>query len=156
MKKIGFIGCGNMGGALLRAVLCTISAEAVLVADADEKKTEAFKECGVTVSTASAIAEDADYIVLGVKPQTLPGLLSALAPAFDKREEKPVLISMAAGIAIEKIEKDAPACPIIRIMPNTPASVGEGMILWTAKGASEEQTELTPIRLHRRIRKCFR
>ena len=66
MKKIGFIGCGNMGGALLRAVLCTIPAEAVLVADADEKKTEVFKEYGVTVSTASAIAEDADYIVLGV------------------------------------------------------------------------------------------
>ena len=129
-----------MGGALLRAVLSAIPSESVLIADADEKKTAFFKtEYGVTVCGAETIALTADYIVLGVKPQTLFDLLSSLSCTLKNREVMPVLVSMAAGISIEKIEKAVPACPIIRIMPNTPASVGEGMILWSAKGTSEEQ-----------------
>ena len=140
MKKIGFIGCGNMGGALLRASLSTLSAECVLVADTDEAKTAAFqKKYGIGISTAEGIAREADYIVLGVKPQVLPALLSSLKSVLDGREEKPVLISMAAGIAIKTVEDTVGAYPIIRIMPNIPVSVGEGMILYTEKGTSEAQ-----------------
>lgn len=139
MKKIGFIGCGNMGGALLRAVLKTLPAESVFVADTDEKKTEKMsKEYGVTVLTAEKIAATCDDIVLGVKPQTLFGLLRALAPLWQKREKKPVLISMAAGISLQSIKDAVGEQPVIRIMPNTPASVGEGMILWTHSGANED------------------
>lgn len=141
MKKIGFIGCGNMGGALLRAVLGALPAESVFISDTDEKKTANLsKEYGVTAVLAEEIAALCDYIVLGVKPQTLFGLLSSLSPVWQKREGKPVLISMAAGISLKSIKEAVGSLPVIRIMPNTPASVGEGMILWTHEGASEEET----------------
>lgn len=141
MKTIGFIGCGNMGGALLRATLKALSPDCVFVADSDENKTAAFKkEYGVTVTTAEGIAKSCDAIVLGVKPQVLFALLSSLSPALEQREEKPLLISMAAGISLKSIKEAVGSLPLIRIMPNTPASVGEGMILWAEDGASEEHT----------------
>lgn len=134
MKTVAFIGCGNMGGALVRAVARSLACENIFVFDLDPNKTEALqKELGVRPVLLDEAAQ-ADLIVLGVKPQVLAQTLSSLRPTLEKRTGY-TLLSMAAGTSIASIkEMAALSCPVIRIMPNTPASVGEGMILWTAEG----------------------
>lgn len=139
MKKIAFIGCGNMGGALVRAVCTAIPAENVLVCDKDTAKTESLKnQLGVCPASFADVARKADLIVLGVKPQGMAQTLSELRPYLAEREGY-TLLSMAAGVSIASLrEMLALSAPIIRIMPNTPAAVGEGMILWTAEKTNAE------------------
>lgn len=128
--KIGFIGAGNMGGALARAA-AKCNENKILLADNDERKAVALAdEISATVSTNIEICKTADYIFLGVKPQVLPQVLAEISPALGGKSF--TLVSMAAGVTTEKIAAllgfDV---PIIRIMPNLPVSVGEGMILYT-------------------------
>lgn len=130
--EFGFIGVGNMGGALAEQVSKTLPKGKVAVCDLDEKKTAAFRKTyGDAVLSLDAIPSSCRFLVLGVKPQVLPAVLSTIrsfvAPST-------VLVSMAAGISISAIEKEFPKNPIIRIMPNTPAAVGRGLILY-AKNA---------------------
>ena len=133
MKTIGFIGCGNMGGALAKAALKSVGAENVFVYDIDLKKSKAFAdETDVNVADAEYIVLNCDYIFLGVKPQMLKSLFEKLSPVLEERTTDFTLVSMAAGVSISSIQQMAQVdCPIIRIMPNMPASVGEGMILYT-------------------------
>ena len=134
MKTIGFIGCGNMGGALAKAALKSVGAENVFVYDIDLKKSKAFAdETDVNVADAEYIVLNCDYIFLGVKPQMLKSLFEKLSPVLEERTTDFTLVSMAAGVSLSSIQQMAQVdCPIIRIMPNMPASVGEGMILYTA------------------------
>ncbi len=132
--KFGFIGCGNMGGALAVAVAKTVSGRSLILCDADVKKTEALAaQTGAQVSDLQTLAAECDYIFLGVKPQGFEALFEMLRPLLLLRKTPFVLVSMAAGVAIETVERLAGRpCAIIRIMPNTPVSVGEGMILYCA------------------------
>ena len=132
--KFGFIGCGNMGGALAAAVAKSISAEEIAVCDAFAEKAEAFaKTYGVTATDTASIAENAEYIFLGVKPQVFEDLFAEISPILKKRTAPFVLVSMAAGISISAVERMADCTPaVIRIMPNTPVSVGAGVILYSA------------------------
>lgn len=134
-KTIGFIGCGNMGAALARAVGKSVAREAILLADLDTKKSAALAiELGAKVSTAEEIAKTAFCVVLGVKPQGLEKTLAPLKEIFAKREDPFFLVSMAAGTPISRIESFVGASyPTVRIMPNLPAAIGEGMILYTLK-----------------------
>lgn len=131
MYKFGFIGCGNMGGTLAVAVSKTEKNIAV----ADKNAEISAKIAGITASNIVSneeIAKNSRYIVLGVKPQVLPCVLDEIAPILDGRKDRFTLISMAAGVEISKIGKMTDKkFPIIRIMPNTPASVGEGMIVYS-------------------------
>ena len=132
--KIGFIGTGNMGGAL--AVAAAKSGEAeVLLANRTKAKAEALAErIGAAVSGNGMIAEEADHIFLGVKPQMMAGMLEGIAPALKVRKNAPLLISMAAGLTIQRIRELADGdYPVIRIMPNMPAAVGEGVIFYDLK-----------------------
>lgn len=133
-QKIGFIGCGNMGGALLSAVLKTVDGAQITVCDRDESKTAFYAEkFGVRVTDVGVLAKECDVIFLGVKPQMFDGLFAELRPVLSQRPRMPILISMAAGISISAIEHMAVVtCPIIRIMPNMPVAYGEGMILYAA------------------------
>ena len=134
MAVFGFIGVGNMGGALARAAALRLPGSSVLLANRSREKAEKLaEELGAVVSDNLAIAASADYIFLGVKPQMLPGVLAQLAPVLAGRSSPFVLVSMAAGLTIARLEEmlGFPA-PILRIMPNTPAAIGEGMILYTA------------------------
>lgn len=84
------------------------------------------------------------FIVLGVKPQALSALVGEIAPVLKKRSDRFVVISMAAGISTEKLsELFGFDLPVIRIMPNTPAEVGEGMIICCANSlvTKEEMAE---------------
>ena len=128
----GFIGCGNMGGALVSAASLVLPANRLAVCDADASKTDAFVKSGkATAAELSDVALNSEYIFLAVKPQGMAKLFEALSPMLQKRTDTFVLISMAAGIEISKIEQlSGVSCPVIRMMPNTPVSVGEGMILY--------------------------
>ena len=137
MKKLqfGFIGCGNMGGALARAVAGKVIPEggAVALTDADRPKADALAAAtGATVTDLPDLVAGSDYIFLGVKPQGFEGLFGALRPLLRAKKGRTILVSMAAGVSISAVEKFAGVenLPVIRIMPNTPASVGQGMILY--------------------------
>ena len=128
--KYGFIGCGNMGGAIARAM--SQGTDDMLLSSlsgltAMQLATELNAESGSNTDVAS----QCDYIFLGVKPHMIRGVLNELKDIFLAR--RPVLISMAAGITVKTITDCLDAdYPVIRIMPNTPAAVGAGMILYTA------------------------
>ncbi len=134
MVKYGFIGCGNMGGALVRAVAKNVDGKNIMLADYDATKAKALAdECGAVLGDNIKVVSECKYIFLGVKPQMMGDMLSGVKDILAKRNGEFVLVSMAAGLSIESILAMAGGeYPIIRIMPNTPASIGEGMILYTA------------------------
>ena len=123
--KYGFIGCGNMGGAIARALSKTTTD--FLITDRSGKAKALAQELGCTYTSSSEICTQADAIFLGVKPHMLKGTLAPLTPALLAR--KPLLISMVAGVEIRQIEEYlGEKLPILRIMPNTPVAVGKGVI----------------------------
>ena len=128
----GFIGAGNMGGALARAA-CRWRPEQVVLTDRTLDKAVALAEeldCDIAMDNA-AVAREAKFIFLGVKPQMMGDMLAALAPTLEERGGGYVLVSMAAGLTIARLEEMLGfEAPILRIMPNTPAAIGEGMILY--------------------------
>ena len=141
--KIGFIGTGNMGGAL--AVAAAKKAEnTVLLANRHPEKAKALAEkIAASVSTNEEIVSSCDFIFLGVKPQVLPGLASDISEKIKARTSRFIIVSMAAGTAISKVQSLlGVSCPVIRIMPNTPVSVGEGMILYACSKEVAKEEEL--------------
>ena len=129
----GFIGTGNMGGALARALVREVSPSDVYLNNRTPAKAEALAaELGARADTAAHIAAACDYIFLGVKPNLIAGVLAQMAPTLAQRTDKPVLVSMAAGVTIAALEQAAPGCPILRIMPNTACAVGAGLTLYDA------------------------
>ena len=135
--KYGFIGCGNMGSCLISAVSKTVEPKDVAVCDFSLDKAENMKkQYGVIVSDICEIAEKAKYIVLGVKPQGMADTLLSIADILKKRLECGndfIIVTMLAGVTTDKIEKTLNLkCKVIRIMPNTPCQVGEGMVLYCA------------------------
>lgn len=139
--KFGFMGVGNMGGALARAVCRASGGDSVTVGDRDTARAMALsRELSCTQSEVKDIARCAEYIFLGVKPQVMGVLLAEISPVLKGRTDRFVLVTMAAGIEIASItEMLGFECPIIRIMPNTPVSVGKGMLLYTAGAAVSKQ-----------------
>lgn len=143
--KLGFIGVGNMGGALARAVRRRLPCDCIRLANRTPEKAKALaKELDCQMSDAVGAAEWADFIFLGVKPQMMAELLAQLRPVLAAREHRFLLVTMAAGLTIGQIQKLAgESYPVIRIMPNTPASIGEGMILYTCgEGVTETEERL--------------
>ena len=142
---IGFIGTGNMGSALARAA----AADGVRILLANRTKEKAEKlaaETGGTVCTNNEIAERADYIFLGVKPQQYMQVTQPLKSIFESRKGNFTIVSMAAGINISRVrELCGNNCNVIRIMPNLPAQTGDGMILYCASGNTVNARELVDI-----------
>ena len=135
--KLGFIGCGNMGGALVRAAVKTVSGKDVAVCDADKKKMQALaSDCGAWAVSIQEVAAACKFVVVGVKPQNIQDTLSEIADILKSRKDV-IIVSMAAGVSIAAIRSFIGAdLPVIRIMPNTPALLGEGMILYTLSGVN--------------------
>lgn len=131
--KYGFIGCGNMGGALATAVSKAVNSADVLISDMNKQKAEDLaRTIGATATSTEALVAEADFIFLGVKPQYLENLAREIKPYLDKRTNRFVLVTMIAGMTIADIKNftrmDA---PVIRIAPNTPVAIGEGIVLYT-------------------------
>lgn len=129
--KIAFIGTGNMGGALARAA-SKAENEVFLVNRHPEKAEKLQKEIGGSVTDYAYAIEKAELIFLGVKPRMLPELCETIRPLLERKSAPFAIVSMAAGVSVAKLRELLGDCPIIRIMPNTPVSVGEGMILYTS------------------------
>lgn len=140
---LGFIGCGNMGGALARAAAKRIGGEKIAAYDFDAKKTDALQaEYGVAVPDKKLLARLSKFVVLCVKPQNIQETVQALAQDLADRENV-ILVTIAAGVSIQAIRAFAGKnYPVIRIMPNTPALVGEGVILYDCDGVSKEDETL--------------
>ena len=145
MSKIGCIGTGNMGGALARAM--GKSGHELYLSDFFPEKAQALaNEIGKCARAAdnAEIVRECDMIFLGVKPQLLSALADELRDALAARKSRVCLVSMAAGVTLAKLsELFGNNLAIVRIMPNTPAAVGAGMILFTENTlASEEDKTL--------------
>ncbi len=125
-KKLGIIGCGNMGGAILYGALESgvIAKENVFVYDINPAMREKAAGWGVTLSADDAqVCRNADIILLAVKPQQAK---DALAMCGDALNDK-AMMSIVAGITTERLQAMIDGAPrILRIMPNTPAMVYEG------------------------------
>ena len=134
--KYGFIGCGNMGGAIAKAL--SRATKEIMVSDRSGKAKAFAEELGIVYSDAETIAARCDRIFIAVKPHMVQEVLFPLQKVLGKR--KPLLITMAAGMEIAKLEQLAGTeLPVIRIMPNTPASVGEGMIQYCSANVTAEE-----------------
>ena len=123
--KYGFIGCGNMGGAIAKALAKATTDFAITDHSGRAIALAAEIPCGYL--SAAEIAENCDRIFLAVKPHMMKDVLAPLQEIL--AEKKPLLITMAAGLEIRQIEEFA-GCelPVIRIMPNTPVAIGKGVI----------------------------
>ncbi len=124
--KIGFIGTGNMGGAMIDGILASgiVIASEMYVSDISEAQLEKYKKKGINTATDNKVtAENADYIFLTVKPQFYEAVLDGL-----KNFSKKIYITVAPGITTEFLRKAlSDTTKVVRTMPNTPALVGEGV-----------------------------
>ena len=134
--KYGFIGCGNMGGAIAKALAKTCTDFSITDRSGRAVGLAVELCCGYT--STEEIAQNAQRIFLAVKPQMMAGMLQPLQPIL--LEKKPILITMAAGLTMAQI-RDMAGCdlPVIRIMPNTPVAVGQGLTLFCANELVEPE-----------------
>lgn len=131
--RIGCVGCGNMGGAILAGLARSAGhnqdqtdAYALCGYNRTASRMRPLEQAGVQVMTSPlAVAENADIIILAVKPYQMREVVGQLRPALDANK---VLVSVAAGITSGSLAQWAEnACPVVRCMPNTPALVGMGV-----------------------------
>ncbi len=123
--SIGFIGAGNMASSLIHGLLNEgIAGEKILVADIDQEKLSALAaECGTITRSAEEVVEQADIVVLAVKPQVMQTVCSGLT----QRTAQPLFISIAAGVSLASLQEWLGGEPaVVRCMPNTPALIGKG------------------------------
>ncbi len=139
--KIGFIGTGNMGGAMIDGILASniVKPCDVSVSDISETQLQKYKEKGINTATDNRITvQNSDYVFLTVKPQFYEAVLSDLKEFSDK-----IYITVAPGITTDFIRNMlSDSTKVVRTMPNTPALVGEGVTA-VCRGAnlSDEEYE---------------
>ena len=134
MLTLGFIGTGNMGSALASAA-AKKETNRLLLANRGKEKAIALREKIGGEVTDNCGAIQSDYLFLGVKPQMLPDVTPELREALARQNRITVVVSMAAVTSIARLkEMLGESVPIIRIMPNTPVSIGEGIILYSCSG----------------------
>lgn len=132
-NKIGIIGCGNMGSAIIERIKFKYE---LSVFDKDKSKTD--KSNGVCVSyNVEDLVNHSDVVILAVKPQDYPTVVRELKSCIDYQS----IISIAAGISTEYIEKGLGKIRVVRVMPNLPIKVGKGMIC-LCKGRYANQKDL--------------
>lgn len=127
MKKIGFIGAGNMGYPLLCGAVRLFGKEQVIFRCAHEEKNDKIKnELGVSpAESLKALAKESQILVLAVKPQFFDEILAEIK---EELNESKAIISLAPGVTIEYLRNAAGnRAGVVRTMPNTPAMVLEGM-----------------------------
>ena len=125
--RIGFIGAGTMGKALMKGLLAHgFSHRKLLAVDTNPEARRAVRRVFHVSATADlmSVIHRSDVMILSVKPQQFPALLAHIAPHVDRRQ---LVISIAAGIPLRWLQARLPSgVPVIRVMPNLPVTVGSG------------------------------
>ena len=129
---VGVIGVGNMGAALVRGIIHreTESAKSVVVCDLDKERVDALCDDLGVVDGGKAVhvAATSDLVVLAAKPQNLTALLEEISVSVGANQ---TIMSIVAGVTTESIENALGGNPsVIRVMPNLPALVGEGISVY--------------------------
>ena len=125
-QTIGFIGAGNMSGAIIGGLIANGVAPAQIIASnrGQEKLDALATRFGIRTTRDNAEAASADIVVLSVKPQIMKSVCEALKPAL---AHKPLLVTVAAGIEVASYERWLGRdIALVRCMPNTPSLVGKG------------------------------
>lgn len=129
LKKIGFIGAGNMARAIISGLLGSdsVKPEQIYATNRSEGKIQKLvAKYGINqCKTNEELVESCDVIFLTVKPQDLPTVLDSLGPTID---ESKLVISLAAGMSLAYLNKWIPNAPVIRVMTNTPIFICKGVI----------------------------
>ncbi|KAI8665836.1 Pyrroline-5-carboxylate reductase [Fusarium falciforme] len=149
--KVCFVGGGNMAAAIIGGLLAkNISKQNIYVSEPWEVNRNKMAETGVkTTADTKEASADADIVILAVKPQVAKTVCEELGAAWSDRESLPVVISIAAGITLTSIaewfkQSSGRAPHIVRVMPNTPALVGEGASgLYAGEDVTEAERDLT-------------
>jgi pyrroline-5-carboxylate reductase len=141
--KIGFIGGGNMGEAMLYAILSKTVATAgdITVADASpDRRQHLGREYGVRITASNPeAAGDADVVLMVVKPQSLAEVMAGMS---SRVKDNQLVLSVVAGASTARLSQGLSHKAIVRAMPNTPAQIGQGITVWTATaGVSSQQKE---------------
>lgn len=145
MEKIGFIGIGNMGSAIMKGLLSHgFRPEELLFTDIDGARREKIeRETGVqAVASDMECAEKGKYLVLAVKPQYYQAVLEEIRPVTTPDQ---VIISIAPGKSVDHLKSVlGEERRIVRAMPNTPALLGEGMtgVCYEPSQFSQEEKEV--------------
>lgn len=128
-QKIGFLGAGNMAQAIMKGMLESgvATSDQILASNRTpgklQKLTDQYKI--QTIDTNESLVENSDIVILAVKPQDL---LTAIEPIASSFNDDQIVISLAAGIKMETLEKYLPNVRLVRMMPNTPSIIGRGVI----------------------------
>jgi pyrroline-5-carboxylate reductase len=140
-RKLGVIGAGNMGTALIRGWLQTrlIPPADIIVADVSSERVQGLqRELGVQAADNRQAALQADLVLLAVKPQVVPQVLAEIQPLLD---ESRLVISIAAGIPLSLLADMLTEARLMRVMPNTPTLVQAGMAA-VAPGPRSDKADL--------------
>lgn len=127
MSSIGFIGAGNMGGAIVRGLLKDDSSNmnVVVVEHNPEKLADIKEHKRLRISKDIGAVDGCDLVVVAVKPQYVLGVVKDLNTLGISG-----VVSIAAGLSLEELARES-KFPVCRVMPNTPAKIGKGMSLVT-------------------------
>jgi len=141
-KKIAFLGGGNMAEALIKGMLSAevATSRQMVVTDTSPARLNYLKKYNINLAKSNREAvQEAEIVLLCVKPQVMDAVLAEIAAAADSKK---LVISIAAGITISRIEKALTSNPrVIRVMPNTPALVLSGAA-GLAKGSSATSEDM--------------
>ncbi|KAL4784891.1 pyrroline-5-carboxylate reductase dimerization-domain-containing protein [Aspergillus varians] len=149
-SKLAFIGGGNMASAIIGGLLNQgINKQHITVSEPWDVNRNKMAEMGVQTTTSNVVAGgEADLVIIAVKPQVAKSVCEELANAWSKRSTLPVVVSIAAGITLESLKQwiqtsDGRTAHLVRVMPNTPALVGEGASgLFASEDVTAEEKEL--------------
>lgn len=129
MQKIGFIGCGKMASAIISGLIKTefITQDKIIASQAEvDSIEEKSRTLGIkVVSDNNLVVKDSDVIFVATKPNQVLDVLVEIKPNLTPNK---LIVSIAAGVTTKKLEANLPEnTRVVRVMPNTPALVGEGM-----------------------------
>lgn len=123
--RLAVIGAGAMGEALIAGWLASgMEPTDIVIVDAYEPRVREIEERHRVSGVALKEAAGAETVLLAVKPHQIEPILTAVR---DDLGESTLVVSIAAGVTLSSLEQAAPGRPVVRVMPNTPALVGEGM-----------------------------
>lgn len=149
-SKLAFIGGGNMASAIIGGLVNKgVHKQNIWVSEPWDVNREKMAALGVQTTTDNVqAAKDADLVIIAVKPQVTKGVCEELGAAWSQRTTLPVVVSIAAGITLDSLVQwlrtsDERNAHVVRVMPNTPALVGEGASgLYASKDVTSEEKEL--------------